>query len=135
MKNLKLKLKEGKEFTSLFGSKHQSAIIIVSSVNNNIVDKRLDIGFMVYNSENDLDKQPLDYGFTISFDEQTSMKTVINPDTAEVLQWGTPTYIEVLSFFDIVDNGIAIKSPEVEAWFLNKVEFKGDKLVDNWEIA
>lgn len=135
MKKLKLKLKEGKEFTSLFGSNHSEAVIVVSAINNDISNKKLDIFFLVYNTENDLDKQPIDNGFMLSFDEIKNVKTIVNPDTGEVLQWGTPTYTEVLSFFSINAQGIVLNSSQVEMWFLNKVEFKGEKLVNNWEIA
>lgn len=135
MKKLKLKLKEGKEFTSFFGSNHSEAVIVVSAINNDICNKKLDIFFLVYNTENDLDKQPIDNGFILSFDEIKHVKTIVNPDTGEVLRWGTPTYTEVLSFFSINAQGIVLNSSQVEMWFLNKVEFKGEKLVNNWEIV
>lgn len=133
MKTLKLKVKENQKFISNFGSEHSEAIMVVSCVNNNIIAKRLDVLFSVYNSENDKNKQPIDYGFTLSFDEIKSVKTIVNPNTGEVMQWGTPTYTEVLQYFDITENGIELANEQVEAWFLNKVEFQNKKLVEQWE--
>jgi hypothetical protein len=132
MRILKLKTKNG--FVSVFGAEHKEAVLIVSQVNNNIVAKKLEIFLQVYNSENDIGKQPVDFGFLLSFDENITKETIINPNNGEVIQWGTPSYTEVLQFFDIVDEGIVLNSPEVEMWFLNNVEFQSKKLVEQWEI-
>lgn len=134
MKPLKLKAKENKPFISGFGIEHKDAVIIVSAVNNNIIDKNVDIFFTVYNSENDVDKKPIDNGFILSFNENESEETIINPQTGEVIKWGKPNYTTVLQYFDIVDKGIILSSEQVEAWFLQKTEFKGEPLQDNWII-
>ena len=132
MKVLKLKIKQ--EFETNFGSKHSEAVLIVSAVNNNIVEKKLDILFQVYNSENDLDKQPIDFGFMLSFNEKDNEETIVNPNTGEVIKWGKPNYTEVLNYFDIVDEGIVFTNEQVAVWFLNKLEFQNKKLAEQWEI-
>jgi hypothetical protein len=134
MKTLKLKVKETQEFISNYGSSHKEAVIIVTAVNNNIMDKKLDIAFKVYNSINDLEKQPIDFGFILSFSGENTDETTVNSTTGEVIRWGTPCYSEVLKYFDIVDEGIALASLEVEMWFLNKVEFQSKQLVEQWEV-
>jgi hypothetical protein len=132
---LRLKAKKGKPFISQFGSEHADACLCISTVSNYISIKKLDILFQVYNSENDIDKQPIHVGFLLSFDERETAPTITNPMTGEVLRWGTPTYTEVLEYFDVVDQGIILKKPEVEMWFLNRVTFLNEPLINNWDIA
>lgn len=134
MKVLKLKAKKNKPFISGFGSEHKDAVIVVSAVNNNIIDKKLDVFFTVFNSLNDLDQKPVDFGFVLSFHENESKETVINPNTGEVVSWGTPNYTTVLNYFDITEDGIVLINEEVEKWFLKKTEFKEEILDENWQI-
>jgi hypothetical protein len=134
MKTLQLTIKENTPFISNTGSAHSNAILIVSGIENQIIDKRLTIRFLMFNSINDLDKTPIDGGFLLEFDTQSIKKTITNPDTGAVIQWGYPSYTEVLSLFDIVDDGIVLTSPQAEYWLLESVNFKNQLLGKNWEL-
>lgn len=131
---LQLKRKENSPFISETGSAHSDAVLVVANVTNNIIDERLQIGFLVFNSINDLDKKPIDAGLSLSFDQIDTSETIVNTNTGEVIKWGKPSYTDVLALFNIVDNGIALTSVQAEAWLLNGVEFKNGVLNENWEF-
>ncbi|MDB4157985.1 hypothetical protein N9609_00690 [bacterium] len=131
---LQLKRKENSPFISETGSTHTDAVLVVSNITNNIIDKQLQIGFLVFNSINDLDKKPIDAGLSLSFDQIDTSETIVNPDTGEVIKWGKPSYTDVLALFNIVDDGIILTSVQAEALLLNGVEFKNEALIQNWEF-
>ena len=134
MKILQLKRKQNTPFISDTGSSHNNAVLIVSGIENQIIDKHLRVRFLVFNSIDDLDKKPIDTGFVLSFDMIDTTDTIIHPDTKEVIKWGKPNYIDVLAFFNIVDDGIILTSVQAEAWLLNGIEFKNEALNQNWEF-
>jgi len=133
-KRLQLKRKQNTPFISDTGSLHNDAVLIVSSIDNQIIDKRLNIRFIAFNSINDLAKKPIDPGFVLAFDMIDTSDTIIHPDTKEVVKWGKPSYTDVLALFNIVDNGIILTSEQAESWLLNGVEFKNEALNKEWEL-
>ena len=133
MRKLKLKRKKGLPFISNSGSNHPDAVLVVSKVVNEIIDKRLQIVLTVFNSIDDLNKKSLDLGKSLNFDENNFAETKFDEE-GNVESWGVPKYSEVLALFNIVDDGIVIISPQAEAWLLNGVEFKNEALNQNWEF-
>lgn len=131
---LQLKRKENSPFISETGSTHTDAVLVVSNITNHIIDKQLQVGFLVFNSINDLDKKPIDAGFVLSFDQIDNSESIVNPNTGEVIDWGKPSYTDGLALFNIVDNGIVLTSENSEAWLLNGVEFKNKILSESWEL-
>tara|TARA_B110000967_G_scaffold209539_1_gene266149 strand:+ start:1058 stop:1471 length:414 start_codon:yes stop_codon:yes gene_type:complete len=131
---LRLKRKAKHPFVSETGSSHKEAVLIVSNVSNNIIDKQLQIGFLVFNSVNDINKKPIDGGFSLSFDQDDFSETVVNTQTGEVIKWGQPSYANVLALFNIVDDGITLTSKQAEDWLLNSVVFKNEILNKGWEL-
>ncbi|MGY0426334.1 MAG: hypothetical protein ACWIPI_05825 [Polaribacter sp.] len=131
---LQLKSKVKTPFISETGSTHTNAVLIVSNVINNIIDKQLQISFLVFNSINDIHKKPIDGGFSLSFNQKETSETIVNTKTGEVIKWGKPSYTDVLALFNIVDNGIVLTSEQAEAWLLNGTEFKTGTLNKGWEL-
>lgn len=134
MKILQLKPKQGKPFISETGTTHSDAVMVVSNVINRIIDKHLTVSFLVFNSINDVGKAPIDLGFSLSFRQDDVSETILDPQTNDVVEWGKPSYNDVLDMFDIVDNGIILNSGLAEQWFLGSVKFRGDMLSENWEL-
>ena len=133
MKKLVLQSREGFPYLSKFGTEHREAVIVVSTINNNIIKKTLSLDFLVFNDSNSLEKQELDFAFNLHFDNQDVEETIVNQETGEVI-WGKPSYDQVVSLFEIQNDGIYIKDDKTEMWFLNKVEFENKKLIEEWEI-
>lgn len=132
-KILKLKVKNETPFISNTGTTSNDAVLIVSRIENDIIDKQLNLYFTVFNSTEDLLKRPIDNGFILAFNKFNKEETIIDSKTGQVIKWGYPSYTEVLNMFDITENGIVLSNPLAKQWFLNTVKFKGKLLKENWE--
>jgi hypothetical protein len=131
MKILKLKTKT--PFIASTGSNHENAVIIVSSIENNIINKELIIRFSIFNSLSDVGKLPIDSGFMLRFKKVSDIPTLYD-NNGSVIRLGEPNYDEVLNLFELSNEGIIIKNSDVENWFLTMVSFQGKSLSENWEI-
>ena len=133
MQKLQLKSKLNTPFISECGAFHKEATIVVSQITNNILDKELQISFLLFNSLNDLSNKPIDNSLFLVFTEN-GKSTQYHPETNEVIEWGSPSYSEVFELFQIEENGIVLNSQTAIDWFLEKVSFQDKSIGTNFEF-
>ncbi|TNE28576.1 MAG: hypothetical protein EP346_08675 [Bacteroidetes bacterium] len=134
MEAIKFKLKDGKVFTDRFGVNHVEAVLVPGYIANSMANGKLEVIWLIYaNPESVYKKDPLTPGFTMAFD---SKSTPNHTDTdGSIIEYGHPSYSQVMTMFDIKDDGIYIEDPSIIQWLMGASSVHGRPLSENWELV